>query len=104
MGDEQTLGWPKHGVRNVAEAPKMYTVPDRVWEPLYAIVPLTNFWRFKTRWKHFLRAVEHFSQSGAVVYVIEAALHDREHSVDEFVPHKVFADCGAIEIVLRANC
>lgn len=97
-------GHPQEEIKNVAEGRKLWTVPDRVHEPLYAIVPLTNFWRFKARWKHFLRAINHFSASGAVVYVVEAALHERDHAVDEFSPHKVFAEAYAIKDELAANC
>jgi len=98
--------YPKHDVRNVGDAvpTKMWGTPDRVHEPLYALVPLTNFWRYKNRWKHFLRSIEHFVQSGAVVYVIEAALHERDHAVDEFMPHRMFADAPAIANDLAADC
>lgn len=97
-------GFPHQEVKNVAQAHKMWATPDKVNEPLYAIVPLTNFWRSKARWKNFLRAIEHFQQSGATVIVIEAALHEREHAVDLFMPHRVLADAPAIDSELAPNC
>lgn len=62
-----------------------YVVPDRVVEPLYAVVPYFNPWRWKTREKHTLRAIKHFADSGAVVILVEAAFNRREFSM---------ADCG----------
>jgi hypothetical protein len=82
----------------------MWRTPDRVGEPLYVIVPITNSQRFKARWKHALRAIQHFVDSGAVVYVVEAAFGEREHALDEFAPHKVFAHCPPIMDELAPNC
>jgi hypothetical protein len=62
-----------------------YIVPDAVREPLYAIVPYFNPWRWKSREKHTLRALEHFHNSGAVIVLVEAAYNRREFSL---------ADCG----------
>src|SRR5271170_7068280 len=58
---------------------------DRVREPLYAIVPLHNPWRWKSRWKHTQRAIKHFMDAGAVVILVEVAFNRRE---------LVFADSG----------
>jgi hypothetical protein len=58
---------------------------DRVVEPLYAVVPLFNPWRWKSRWKHTERAIKHFMDSGVVVVLVEAAFNRRE---------LVFADSG----------
>jgi hypothetical protein len=55
-----------------------YIVPDAVREPLYAIVPVFNPWRWKSRWKHTDRAIKHFIDSGAVVYLIEIGFNRRE--------------------------
>lgn len=66
---------------------------DEVREPLYAIVPLFNPWRHKSRYKHTERAIKHFMDSGAVVILIEAAFGRRE---------PVFADSGLDG--LPANC
>src|SRR4051794_21992658 len=101
---EEPAGYPHQDVKNVAQAPKMWATPDRVYEPLYAIVPLTNFWRIKNRWKHFLRAIKHFKNSGATVYVIEVALHERDYAVDDFMPNRVLSDAPAIESELAPNC
>lgn len=58
---------------------------DQVREPLYAVVPLFNPWRFKSRYKHTERALKHFIDSGATVILVEVAYNRREF---------VFADCG----------
>ena len=62
-----------------------YIVPDKVREPLYAVVPYFNPWRWKSREKHTLRAIKHFADSGAVVILVEAAFNRRDFSL---------ADCG----------
>jgi hypothetical protein len=66
---------------------------DQVREPLYAIVPLSNCWRWKSRWKHTQRAIKHFMDSGAVVILVEVAFNRRE---------LVFEDCGIDG--MAANC
>jgi hypothetical protein len=58
---------------------------DEVREPLYAIVPVQNAWRYKSRYKHTERAIKHFVDSGAVVVLVEVAFNRREF---------VFADSG----------
>jgi hypothetical protein len=58
---------------------------DRVHEPLYAIVPYFNPWRWKSREKHTQRALKHFHDSGATVIFVEASFNRRD---------AVFADCG----------
>jgi hypothetical protein len=55
-----------------------YVIPDAVHEPLYAIVPYQNPWRWKSREKHTLRAVKHFMDSGAVVVLVECAFNRRD--------------------------
>jgi len=70
-----------------------YLVPDQVREPLYAIVPYFNPWRWKSREKHTIRAIKHFCDSGAVVVLVEAAFNRREFA---------FAECGLDG--LAANC
>jgi hypothetical protein len=62
-----------------------FIVKDAVWEPLYAIVPYFNPWRWKSREKHTLRARKHFADAGAVVVLVEVAFNRRELT---------FADCG----------
>lgn len=66
---------------------------DEVREPLYVIVPLQNPWRWKSRWKHTMRAIKHYMDSGAVVILVEVAFNRREF---------VFADCGIDG--MAANC
>lgn len=97
-------GFPHQEYKNVAQVPKFWSTPDKVHEPLYAIVPLTNFWRSRARWKNFLRAIEHFKNSGATVYVIEAALHERDHAVDLNMPNRELVDAPAIASELAPNC
>jgi hypothetical protein len=97
-------GQPRHGVRNVSQAPKLWTTPDKVNEPLYCVVPVFNAQRFKARWKHAVRAIEHFVNAGAVVYVVEVAFGEREHALEDFMPHKVEAICPPIQDELLANC
>lgn len=58
---------------------------DEIREPLYAIVPLQNHWRWKSRWKHTQRAIKHFVDSGCIVVLIEVGFNRRE---------LVFADSG----------
>jgi hypothetical protein len=67
---------------------------DRVREPLYAIVPHFNPWRWKSRDKHTERAVKHFHDSGAVVVLVEIAYNRRSF---------VFADSG-LDGLPAANC
>ncbi|HUO04400.1 MAG TPA: hypothetical protein VMU16_04285 [Candidatus Binataceae bacterium] len=62
-----------------------FVVKDAVREPLYAVVPYFNPWRWKSREKHTLRAIKHFADSGAVVILVEMAFNRREHAL---------ADCG----------
>lgn len=63
----------------------MFVVKDAVREPLYAIVPYFNPFRWKSREKHTERAIKHFIDSGATVYLVEIAFNRREF---------VFADSG----------
>src|SRR5216117_1780655 len=70
-------------VQGDLRATKGWRQPDKLSSPLYVVVPVFNAWRWKTRWKLASRAIKHFMESGAVVYVIEAAFGNREHSLDE---------------------
>jgi hypothetical protein len=63
----------------------MFVVKDAVREPLYAVVPYQNAWRWKSREKHTTRAIKHFMDAGAVVVLVEAAFNRREFT---------FADSG----------
>lgn len=66
---------------------------DQVREPLYAVVPYFNPWRWKSRVKHTERALKHFHDSGAVIYLVECGFNRRE---------LVFADSGFDGML--ANC
>ena len=59
-----------------------YIVPDAVREPLYAVVPYFNPWRWKSREKHTIRAIKHFMDSGATVILVEASFNRREFSFE----------------------
>lgn len=63
----------------------LFRKPDQIDEPLYAIVPVSNCWRWRSRWKHTERAIKHFMDSGAVVILIEVAFNRRAFA---------FADSG----------
>ena len=58
---------------------------DTVREPLYAVVPYQNPWRYKSRVKHTQRALKHFHDSGATIVFVEIAFNRREFE---------FTDCG----------
>jgi hypothetical protein len=61
-----------------------YLVPDAVREPLYAIVPYFNPWRWKSREKHTARALKHFADSGAIVVLVEIAFNRREFAFEDW--------------------
>lgn len=71
-----------------------YVVPDSVKEPLYAIVPYFNPWRWKSREKHTLRAIKHFADAGAVVVLVEAAFNRRSFSLADCGLDGAIADCS----------
>lgn len=71
-----------------------YIVPDKVTEPLYAIVPYFNPWRWKSREKHTIRAIKHFQDSGAVVILVEAAFNRREFSFEDSGLQGMLANCA----------
>lgn len=73
-----------------------YLVPDRIVEPLYAIVPYTNPWRWKSREKHTTRAVKHFMDSGAVVVLVEVAFNRREFAFADSGLDGAAANCGVL--------
>ncbi len=69
---------------------------DQVLEPLYAIVPVQNPWRWKSRWKHTERAIKHFMDSGAVVILVEAAFNRREAVFADSGLHGTLASCEVL--------
>jgi hypothetical protein len=66
---------------------------DEVREPLFALVPVSNPWRWKSRYKHTDRAIKHFIDAGFIVYLVEVAFNRREF---------VYADAGIEEAPV--NC
>ncbi|HEY3795141.1 MAG TPA: hypothetical protein VGM09_25225 [Bradyrhizobium sp.] len=73
-----------------------YLTPDAVREPLYAIVPVFNPWRWKSRWKHTERAIKHFIDAGAVVVLVEAAFNRRELAFADSGLDGSPAHCGVL--------
>lgn len=69
---------------------------DVVREPLYVIVPVSNPWRWKSRYKHTDRAIKHFMDSGAVVYLVEIAFNRREPVYADSGLDGTPANCGII--------
>jgi len=74
----------------------VFVVKDAVREPLYAIVPYFNPWRWKSREKHTLRAIKHFHDSGAVVVLVEAAFNRREFTLADCGLDGTPASCGVL--------
>lgn len=73
-----------------------YIVPDKVVEPLYVIVPVSNPWRWKSRWKHTERAIKHFMDSGAVVVLVEVAFNRRTLAFENSGLDGLPANCGVL--------
>ena len=71
----------------------LFRKPDQVREPLYAIVPVQNPWRWRSRWKHTERAIKHFVDSGAVVILVELAFNRREFAFENCGLHGTLANC-----------
>ena len=69
---------------------------DLVREPLYALVPVSNPWRWKSRWKHTDRAIKHFMDSGCVVVLIETSFNRRESVYADSGLDGTPANCGII--------
>jgi hypothetical protein len=69
---------------------------DRVLEPLYVIVPVFNPWRWKSRYKHTVRALKHFHDSGAVIVLVEIAFNRREFVFADSGIDGLPAECGII--------
>jgi hypothetical protein len=74
----------------------MFVVKDAVREPLYAIVPYFNPWRWKSREKHTLRALKHFHDAGAVIILVEVAFNRREFTFADSGLHDTMADCEVL--------
>jgi hypothetical protein len=73
-----------------------YVVPDKVHEPLYAIVPYHNPWRWKSREKHTIRAIKHFVDSGAVVVLVETAFNRRDFAFENSGLADTPTNCGVL--------
>ena len=73
------------------------TSKDAVKEPLYALVPYSNQWRSKARYKNAVRAIKHFHDSGAVIILVEAAFNRREHEFSDSGLHGMAANCPVLD-------
>ena len=67
---------------------------DQVHEPLYAIVPYFNPWRWKSRVKHTERALKHFHDSGVVIVLVEIGFNRRDLIFADSGLDQKMADCG----------
>lgn len=67
---------------------------DRVREPLFAVVPYYNPWRWKSRVKHTERALKHFHESGAVIYLVEVGFNRRDLVFADSGLHDMLSNCG----------
>ena len=74
-----------------------FIVPDAVREPLFAVVPVFNPFRWKSRWKHTERALKHFHDSGAVIYLVEAAFNRRELAFVDSGLDGTMANCKILD-------
>jgi len=74
-----------------------FIVPDAVREPLYAVVPIFNPWRWQSRWKHTERALKHFHDSGCVIYLVEAAFNRRELAFADLGLDGTLANCKILD-------
>jgi hypothetical protein len=70
-----------------------FVVKDAVREPLYAIVPYFNPWRWKSREKHTFRARKHFAGAGAVVVLVEVAFNRRDLTFTDRRLDGTLAEC-----------
>lgn len=69
---------------------------DQVREPLYAIVPYYNPWRYKSRVKHTERALKHFHDSGATIVLVEIGFNRRELVFKDFGLDGTSSNCGIL--------
>ncbi len=69
---------------------------DVVREPLYVICPLHNPWRWASRPKHIIRALNHFHQAGAVIVLVEIAFNRREFVFANSGLDGTAANCGVL--------
>jgi hypothetical protein len=72
----------------------VFIARDQVKEPLFAVVPYFNPWRWKSRVKLTQRAIKHFHDSGAVVVLVEVGFNRRELVFAESGLDGMTADCG----------
>lgn len=70
---------------------------DRVHEPLYAVVPFFNPWRWKSTVKNLQRALKHFHDSGVVIILVEAGFNRRDLMFADSGLDGTFAECGIMD-------
>ena len=71
----------------------LFKVPDQVREPLHAIVPYYNPWRWTTRVKHTERALKHFHDSGAIIVFVEIAYNRRDPAFANYGLDGTLSEC-----------
>jgi hypothetical protein len=64
----------------------MWSPKDRVDKPLYVVTSITNFRRFKTRYKLARDFLNHVRNAGAIPVIVEGSLRDRDHALEEHGP------------------
>lgn len=69
---------------------------DTVREPLYAVVPYFNPWRWKSRFMHTQRALKHFHDSGCVIILVEVAYNRRDFVFADSGLHDTLASCDVL--------
>jgi hypothetical protein len=69
---------------------------DIVREPLYVVIPVSNPWRWKSRYKRTDRAIKHFMDAGAVVVLVEVAFNRREFVYADSGLDGTPANCGIL--------
>lgn len=70
---------------------------DQVHEPLYAVVPLFNCWRWKATVKNLQRTLKHLHDSGAVIILVEAGFNRRDLVFADSGLDGTYADCGIMD-------
>jgi hypothetical protein len=57
--------------------------PDRVADPLYVVCPIFNAVRYRSRWKLYQDFEKRCAEAGALLYTVEAAFGNRDHSITD---------------------
>ncbi|HEV8445462.1 MAG TPA: hypothetical protein VGQ44_01535 [Gemmatimonadaceae bacterium] len=63
--------------------PTLFQRPDRVADPLYVLLPVSNSARYRTRWKLYEDAVKMCTEAGAIPYTVEVAFGHRAFAITQ---------------------